>query len=110
MKYGLAAAFVFTAVVFAQPQAPASTPAPKPARIPCSLEAPKAGWNGAAQFIAGLNGSDFTAAMTPEQRIAWNYYSRATTSDWKRVKNQYLDRIDAWRKVSLASVPAGGIA
>ena len=111
MKFGLAAAaFAFTASVFAQPPAPIPTPAPKPVRLPCSLQTPNAGWNAAAQFIAGINGGDFTAGMTPEQQVAWNYFSRATGSDWKRVKEQYLDRIDAWRKASLASAPAGGVA
>jgi hypothetical protein len=119
MKSGLAAIAVFTAAsVFGQPVVPAAPsvhvqatpPAPTPVRAPCSLRTPKAGWNSAAQFIAGINGSDFTAGTTPEQRVAWNYYSRATASDWKRVKAQYLDRIDVWRKVSLASVPAGGVA
>jgi len=87
-----------------------SAPPAKPARPPCGIRTPTEGWNAEAQFIAGIDGAKFTPSMTPEQRIAWSYYSRAGGSDWKRVKAQYLDRIDDWRKISLGSVPAGGVA
>jgi len=81
--------------------------AAKPPRPPCGIRTPELGWHAEARFIAGMDGTKFTDSMTPEQKVAWHHYSRAGGADWKRVKSQYLDRIDDWRKTSLAGVPTG---
>ena len=112
MQRGTAAVIVFTCACFAA-RAQEKVPPPAaaaPARPPCGIHAPAEGWNAEAQFIAGMDGSKFTASLAPQQRAAWSYYARAGSADWKRVKAQYLDRIDDWRKTSLSSTTPGGVA
>jgi hypothetical protein len=76
----------------------------------CTVQAPGGQWSAAAQWIAGLNSSAFSTALTPEQRAAWDDFSKLSGSDWTNLRKQYLDRIDAWRNRNLGSAPSREVA
>jgi hypothetical protein len=83
--------------------APAEAASPQAA---CAVQAPGGQWGGAAQWIAGMSDSAFSATLTPEQHAAWNDFSKLSASDWASLRKQYLDRIEAWRTRNLPTVPA----
>jgi hypothetical protein len=79
-------------------QAAATLPLGRPA---CGLQPPGGQWSGAAQWIAGLSDSAFSAGLTEEQHAAWNDFSKHSNTDWSRLRKQYLDRIEDWRSRNL---------
>jgi len=89
--------------------APVET-APPQSKSACAVQAPGGQWSAAAQWIAGLNNGAFSSALTPEQRAAWNDFSRLSASDWANLRKLYLDRIDAWRNRNLANAPSREVA
>lgn len=72
----------------------------------CGLQPPGGDWSAAAQWVAGAGSNAFAAALTPEQRVAWSDFSRASASGWVNLRKQYLDRIEAWRSHNLPTAPA----
>jgi hypothetical protein len=89
--------------------APVDTPDQQPRSV-CAVQAPGGHWSAAAQWVAGLSDSSFSGALTPEQHVAWNDFSKASASDWGTLKKQYLDRIDAWRNRNLGNAPSSEVA
>jgi hypothetical protein len=89
--------------------APAET-ASTPPHSACMVQPPGGQWNAAAQWVAGLSSSTFSPALTPEQRVAWNDFSKLSASDWTNLKRLYLDRIDVWRNRNLGNAPSREVA
>src|ERR1700677_2991177 len=76
----------------------------------CVVQAPGGQWSAAAQWVAGLSDSAFSAALTPEEHAAWNDFSKLSTSDWTNLRKLYLDRIDVWRNRNLGGAPSHEVA
>ena len=96
---------VATAVVCLAPALVwAATAAPQPA---CSVQAPGGKWSDAGQWIGGINNGAFASALTPDQRDAWNGFSKRSNSDWSRFQKQYLDHIALWRSHNLPNAAPG---
>ncbi len=102
-----------TALVLSLPAmlvcAPTETASPQ-SQTACAVQAPGGQWSAASQWLAGLNDSAFSAALTPEQHAAWNDFSRLSASDWANLRKLYLDRIDVRRNRNLGSTPSREVA
>jgi hypothetical protein len=83
---------------------------PTQSRFSCAIQAPGGKWDAAAQWIAGSNDSAFAGALSPEQLAAWSEHAKLSTSDWAKLRAQYLDRIDAWRNGNLVNAPSREVA
>ncbi len=99
---GLALGLCLPGAIRCAPAETASSPTPPM----CGLRAPGGQWNAVSQWIAGSSDSAFSSLLTPEHHAAWNEFSKLSNSDWAKLRRQYLDRIDAWRNLNLAKLPA----
>jgi len=52
-------------------------------------------------LIAGISDASFNEEFTDEQKAAWADYSKTASTDWRRLKLRYVDRIAAWRARNL---------
>jgi len=85
--------------------APADTVPPQ-SHLTCAVQAPGGNWDAAAQWIAGLSDGAFSSALSPEQHVAWANFANLSNADWAKLRNQYLDHIDAWRSRNLSKAPS----
>src|SRR5690349_7638797 len=111
MRRGLARPAVLSAallILLGQVQAAAPT-AQVAAKTLCAVQPPYGQWGPLAKFIAGVNSDPYSLAMSPDQRAAWDGYSKVAGADWNSLQRHYLDRIEAWRSRYLGAAPAAQV-
>lgn len=103
----LSAALLFVSGFLQAAEEPAQQPTPK---VQCSVQAPGGQWDSFSKFIGGIDRSPFLPAMTPDQKAAWNDFSRIAGSEWRSLHKRYLDHIDSWRSRSLGNTAPPQVA